>query len=143
MEDILISWYKDVFSTSPIGEISLLQAFDRIRNGITANLIEQIRALPEKSERDNLKSQLPCMTFAGTFSYRSNENLIQASGLACLDFDHVNSPAAFRDYIFKNNDFILAAWISPSGDGVKALARIIEVKNDIEYKQIYTALIQV
>lgn len=45
------------------------------------------------------------------------------SGLLQIDFDKVAGPATLRDLIGKDRH-ILAAWISPSGDGVKALMRI-------------------
>ena len=35
------------------------------------------------------KKKLPLVGFGGTFSTRGNSNLIQHSGLACLDFDHL------------------------------------------------------
>jgi len=143
MEDIKVSWFKNAYTTTPIGEITLLEVFNRIRTGACQKSIEEIRQLSEKSERDELKKNLPCVTFAGIFDpTRKNLNLKQASSLACLDWDHVKDPGAFRDWVFKNHDFILASWISPSGNGVKALALIPVVTSDKEYKQYYEGLLQ-
>ena len=41
--------------------------------------------LVDKYKQDNL----PAVTFAGTFSYRSNDKLIDASGFAALDVEYL------------------------------------------------------
>lgn len=144
--EIRVNWFRNK-STGQWdkwvnGEFTLQQALDRIRNGASRELIEQIRPLATKDERDKVKFWLPAVTFAGTFKdSRKNENLLHASGLACMDWDHLGDPEMFRDFIIEN-DYILAAWVSPSGDGVKALVKIPKVKNDAEYKQYYESLLQ-
>jgi hypothetical protein len=67
--------------------------------------------------------------------------LTEHSELATLDFDHVSDPNFIRDFIFDSYKFVYSAFISPSGDGVKVLVRIPKVKNDEEYKQYYTVLL--
>jgi len=143
MKDIKVSLFENAYNTTPISEISLPEALERIKTGASQELIEKIRQTEDKDERNKLKLQLPAYTLAGTFEpVRNNENIKQASGLAGLDFDHVSDPAALRDWLIKEHDFILTAWISPSGNGVKAIALIPEVKSDKEFKQYYEALLQ-
>jgi hypothetical protein len=49
-----------------------------------------------------------------------NEGRFHHSGLLQLDFDKLDDPPAIRDQIAQD-PHVLAAWISPSGDGVKGL----------------------
>ena len=50
--------------------------------------VEQIRALPGKSDRDALKATLPAITVSGLFTERrAKNNLARHSGLIALDFD--------------------------------------------------------
>jgi hypothetical protein len=131
--------------TSPkiIRSIPIDEALERIRNGQSKKLVEEIRSKTDKKERDEVKKQLPAIVFQGVFSYRDKKHLVKHSQLAILDSDHVRDPAFFRDYIFNNYDFVLASWISPSGDGVKFLCKIPEINTDEEYKQYYQRLLQV
>jgi hypothetical protein len=131
--------------TSPkiIKSIPIDEALERIRNGQSKKLVEEIRSKPDKKERDEVKKQLPAIVFQGVFSYRDKKHLVKHSQLAILDSDHVMDPSFFRDYIFNNYDFVLASWISPSGDGVKFLCKIPEISTDDEYKQYYQRLLQV
>lgn len=139
--DEKISIYNGI-NPEPIGTLEVLEALHRIRHGVSRELVERIRQTADKEARNELKKQLPAITFAGQFNHRDNKSLLQSSGLAILDFDHVDSPVNFRDHVYNDNDFILAAWISPSGDGVKTLAMIPKVESDKEYKQYYEALTQ-
>jgi len=97
------------------------KALDRIRSGASKSLVEKIRSLSLKDERNELKKQLPCVLFSGEFKERNNKSLIKHSGLIVLDFDQID--LSWKEYL-KTLPFIYAAWVSPSGDGVKALVKI-------------------
>ena len=87
--------------------------------------IEELRNEPLKERRDQLKKELSGYCFAGIFTDRSERGFAQHSGLAILDFDKI--PKNEIDSISLSVcqlPFILAAWRSPSGDGIKALLRI-------------------
>ena len=50
--------------------------------------VEQIRTLPDKADRDTLKTTLPAITVSGLFTERrAKNNLSRHSGLIALDFD--------------------------------------------------------
>ncbi|HAV13430.1 MAG TPA: hypothetical protein DCX06_08085, partial [Opitutae bacterium] len=91
-------------------------------NGI-AQKVKQIRATTDKAERDQLKRSLPAAMFSGTFKQRSAKDLEQHSGLLCLDFDHVEGLAEKVDLITPD-DYVVACFISPSGDGLKVLVAV-------------------
>ena len=51
---------------------------------------------------------------------RNEKELIQHSGLLCLDFDHVGNPDRFKERLLKHDYFDTELmFTSPSGDGVK------------------------
>ena len=85
------------------------------------DLIKSIRNEDNDKRRKELKSKLPCILFSGEFSERNDKSIIQHSGLAVIDFDHVGNVAQLKDKL-KLIEYIAAAFVSPSGDGVKAVA---------------------
>lgn len=123
-------------------QISINTALDRIKSGKSKALVNRVRKASGKEAANKIKINLPAVTFAGEFSRRSNAELLEASGLALLDFDNVNNPGPFKREVFASNKFVYAAWISPGGKGVKAAVRIPVVQNDHEYKVHYIALLE-
>lgn len=117
-----ITAFQDVNSKIPF-YTTISKALDRIKTGKSKELIEQVRLEPDRDKRNVLKSKLPSVLFSGEFSDRKNTSIVIHSGFVILDFDHTQNPKDLKQEIFKEN-FILACWISPSGDGVKALAKI-------------------
>jgi hypothetical protein len=77
-------------------------------------LIEQIR-----EGQVDLKKQLPAYSFSGVFTARNDKSCIEHSGFICLDFDKTT-----KEEILKNSKYIYAAFLSPTGTGVKVLVRI-------------------
>lgn len=107
------------------------------KDGSNKEKIEAIRSIQDKEERNKRKSKLKSICFSGEFSYRSAKNIINHSGFACLDFDDVEDPVCLRDSL-QDNEYIYSAFISPSGNGVKAL---VKVPKDIQnYKKYYEAI---
>lgn len=131
-----VDFFKDIKNVTPVAPAKdVFHYLDRIQNGTSKKIVEQIRLEMVKENRNKLKSQLPIVCFAGTFSKRGKDNLKRASGLLILDFDHVDIESTSAQ--LRGLKECLACWISPSGDGVKALIRIQEVANDDEYKFVY------
>jgi hypothetical protein len=92
-----------------------------------------------------MKNALPCVLFSGKFVGRKDSDLIEPSSLIVLDFDNVPDPDELKQFLF-DEPFILASWISPSGNGVKALAVVTDPNKHREhfnalasYFQPYTA----
>jgi hypothetical protein len=136
-----ISIYKNIKSTVPIKDTSVFKVFEAIRNGQYKEKIANIRCSLDKTKRNELKSQLPYVTFCGTFSSRANSNLKNHSGLACLDFDGVEKLEQLRSEI--NDDFYtFASFVSPGGDGLKVLVKIPSVDNNDDYQDYYVSLIE-
>ena len=73
------------------------------------NEVEAIRASTDKAERDRLKSVLPACTISGLFSERNKQNIIQHSGLICLDIDlkdntHIENYDSLKAELVKINN---------------------------------------
>jgi hypothetical protein len=107
------------------------------KDGSNKDKIEAIRSIKDKDKRNEVKSKLKSVCFSGEFSRRSAKNCIKHSGFACLDFDDVEDAICLRDSL-KDNEFIYSAFISPSGNGVKAIVKIPADIND--HKKYYEAL---
>lgn len=80
-----------------------------------------LRSITDKKEARAFKSsQFDYACFCGTFAKRSNADIIQPSGLLCLDFDHLIDVEATRENLLQDDYFDTALlFTSPSGDGIK------------------------
>jgi VirE N-terminal domain/Primase C terminal 1 (PriCT-1) len=113
--------FKNISPNDPF-YIPIDMALARIKEGKSKELVEKIRAEADSEKRNILKRRLPCICFSGKFSERYDNQLIEHSGFIVLDFDHVNIEETLKEASQK--PYIYAAWISPSGDGLKVLALI-------------------
>jgi len=122
----MVSIFKNIRDASVSFIRSLDYVLARIREGKSAKLIEQIRECEDKGERNALKEGLPCICFSGTFKHRSKVGLVSHSGLICLDFDDFESDEILAEWWSKIIDweYTLAAFLSPSGKGLKVVVRI-------------------
>jgi len=97
--------------------------------------IEKFRSdSPEKKEE---KTSFPAITFQGEFKERKKDGLINSSGLLILDFDKTGT--GIKNDLSKI-PYIHVAFVSISGDGIKALVKIPKVYSDEEYKQFFYAI---
>lgn len=99
--------------------------------GKFASTIQSIRATSDEDQQAELKRSLPAVLFSGTFRKRSSKELIQHSGLICMDFDHVDQPDLVIDDM-RFDEHLALAFISPRGNGVKAVFCIPEDCNHHE-----------
>ena len=136
-----VSIYKNIKSVAPLKDTPVLKILESIRDGEYKQKVSNIRLETKKEERNKLKSQLPYVTFCGTFSTRSNSNLKSHSGLACLDFDDVEQLEYLRDSI-NEDSFTFSSFVSPSGDGLKVLVKIPMIDNNNDYQDYYVELIK-
>jgi hypothetical protein len=101
--------------------VDLDKIINRIKTGKSKDLIERIR----NGEKE-LKNTLPCILFAGQFSERNSNSLVEHSGLMCVDFDKYPNDEVMLQHrmeLERNPHFILL-FTSPSGNGTKGVVRI-------------------
>lgn len=92
-------------------------ALQRIKEGKSLSTIEKLRS----GDKDQ-KKKLPIVLWSGVFTERKDGALHDHSGLIVIDFDHVNTEELKPT--ISTDEFVLACWISPSGDGLKAIIPI-------------------
>jgi len=136
-----------VNSVKPLGYLTLEQ-FIRATRKPKNNIIEVFKAIAKaeadgnkelkaKLKQSNLYYFTPAVHVDG---YRRYDNITSWTGLAVLDFDHIDNAADFKEYFFLNYSWIIAAWLSPSKRGVKALAHIPVSHSTDEFKDRFNAL---
>ena len=136
----MITIYKNLFTVSTPFYRDILFALDRIKNGSSKLLVEQIRKEKNKEKRNKLKEQLPAICFSGTFTNRSINGLKEHSGYICLDFDkYENTELMNKDRIKLSKDkYTFALFTSPSGDGLKVIVKIPPIQD--KHKDYFIAL---
>ncbi len=121
-----VTIFKNIKETSTpfIRDVDFI--LNRIKNGNSIDLINQIRKETNTDLRNKLKNNLPSICFSGIFKNRATNGLLEHSGLICLDFDKYSNESDLNDFYehLKNDPFTFSCFISPSGDGIKLIVKI-------------------
>lgn len=122
------SVYKaPVQNTIPYKNVSIPDVCKVLKSDKYKYVTDKLRALTSKAERDMCKvSDFDYTTFSGTFIKRANTAIIQHSNYFCVDFDHVGDRqaiAGLKQQIRLYFEPVLM-FVSPSGDGLKAVFQI-------------------
>ena len=107
---------------------AVLERFRRPNEHLQA-LISRIRTARSKEERDALKRELAQVVFSGTFERRQSDAIRSYAGILTVDLDADQNPG--RDLpaakpLLASDPYVLAAFVSPSGHGLKLLVRVAE-----------------
>jgi len=131
-----ITLFKNIKETSTPFYREVDVILDRIREGATKVLVKQIRLEKDKSERNEIKKNLPAICFSGTFTKRNDGALTEHSGLICLDFDGYKKQKELlsqKESLTKNK-YVYSVFISPSGNGLKVLVKVPQdADNHVNY----------
>lgn len=120
-----ISHYDSLFEKNS-NTITIEESLQRIKTGKSKTIVEEIRNTLDKEKQSSMKKRLPLVCFSGVFDIaRRDENLVEHSGFIVLDFDHIEDVETLKHKMIAYN-FVKAAWVSPSGNGVKALVQIAD-----------------
>lgn len=148
-----ITIFKKSSATAEPHYVDYTESLKRIMKGNSRSVNEAIREETDKSKVRTLKNTLPLVLYAGKFdipveeqkrgqikiSYGKEKSLSTHSGLIVLDFDGFSqNTEEFKKYLTEK-PFIHAAWISPSGAGVKALVKISQPE---KHKEHFFALME-
>jgi len=91
--------------------------------------VREAHATGKKVLKTKLKKTLPSIVVSATFkSKRQEVDIKEFTGLTVMDFDHVEDIPAFKKKL-AGCKIVFAAFVSPSGDGVKAIIRTPAVKD--------------
>lgn len=109
----------------PQRDMGVKEAMDLIGSDTYKEAIIKLRECENAALKKTLKTGLPYFTFSGTFIKRLTDSLKKHSGLLVLDFDDldIDRMPELKEQ-FKTIEWVLAVWISPSGNGLKVLVKI-------------------
>ena len=135
-----ITIFKDIKDTDQPFHREVGVILDRIREGSSRELVNEIRSEKDKTKRNVLKQSLPAICFSGVFSKRLDSSLATHSGLICLDFDGYKSS---KDMLqekqrLSQDKFVFSVFISPSGNGLKVLVKIPGIPDN--HKKYFNSL---
>jgi len=120
---MMVSVYNNITHTSDPAYHDVFTVLEWIKVKRIEKKIVALRKITDKEANRNYKNTLPSIVFAGKFTEREDDFCEELSGLAILDFDHLKDPED-KKLELSALPYILAAFISPNGDGIKALAKI-------------------
>ena len=125
-----VTFFKNVFDKNAPHHVSVSTALDRIKKGQSKTTIDAVR-----SGNKDAKKKLPVVCFSGEFASRADDALFEHSSLLVLDFDHID--VAQAKGALATDDYVYSCWVSPSGDGLKAL---VKVTNPERHRDHFRAL---
>ncbi len=136
MDSKNVTIFKNIKETATPFHREVSVVLQRIKDGASKELVKGIRQEKDKSARNELKKMLPAICFSGIFTKRNDNSLTEHSGLICLDFDGYEKKKdllADKEKLSKS-EFVYSVFISPSGNGLKALIKIPQdVDNHVNY----------
>jgi len=136
MSALSVTIFKNIKETATPFYREVGVVLERIKDGASKDLVKSIRSERDKVKRNDLKKLLPAICFSGTFTKRNDTSLTEHSGLMCLDFDgypKMKDMLEEKERLSKNR-YVYSVFISPSGNGLKALVKIPQdADNHINY----------
>jgi hypothetical protein len=137
-----------IWDATPLGELTLRQFLDvhREPKESTVKVIEEIKEaaknndlkLKDSLKQNNLYSFVPSVKLDGVG--RAYSNVIDYNPVMICEFDKIDHAKELKERLFNNLKCVIAAWISPSGKGLKLLIRIEKPTSIDNYKEYYCGL---
>ena len=130
----MVTLFKNIYDKEPFYK-PVEYALARIKDGASEKKVNEIRTCFDKERASKMKSNLPSICFSGKFgANRTDTDLLEHSGYIVLDFDSIVDVEALK-HVMIAKDFVRACWVSPSGNGVKALVKIASPEKHREHFQ--------
>jgi len=130
-----ISFYQSVRNTSQTTQLDLDDVMTSIQIGEYKELVEKVRAAPDKKTKTQIKLGLPAFTGSGTFSERKNESIIKHSGRIIIDLDNLKDIDEAKALIGAD-EFVEYAFTSVGGEGLAVVFKIDGDKHGQSFQQI-------
>lgn len=135
-----ITIFTDIKSTTAPMYRDVSVVYARIRDGASKDVVKAIRTLTSKVEQDKIKQRLPSVCFSGKFPRRADKEILQHSGLICLDFDKYEASEEMQSdkSKFAKDPYVMSVFVSPRGKGLKVVVKI--PPNADKHKNYFYAL---
>lgn len=130
------SFFPDILKPHQVETIDLDTLLAGIEDSKWGTLVRAVRKAETKDRASDAKKKLPAVTLSGTFSERKAAGLQQYSGLLQIDIDDIKNADHTRNALGLD-PHIIAAFVSPSGKGVKAIM-LVPAKPD-QHKRAFEA----
>lgn len=149
LDDIFFQFFPArIYEATPLGTLTLRQFLDvhREPKDSTVEVIEQIKIAAQNNDlklKDNLKqnnlySFVPSVKLDGLG--RAYSNIEDFNSVMICEFDKIVHAKELKERLFNNLKCVIAAWISPSGKGLKLLIRIEKPTSIDNYKEYYCGM---
>lgn len=117
-----------VTNTRPLKSINIADAYAYITGHYAETRTRQLRSMTDKAEARLYKAaNFDYATFCGQFRTRNDKDILQPSGLICLDFDHLHDVEGLFQALLEDEYFETELLFrSPSGHGLKWIIPIAE-----------------
>jgi len=121
------------------GHTTPAAAIADIQSSKWANQIAALRAATG-DDADRLKKQLPGILWTGTFASRKNDGIESFSGYLCADIDKVPDRIDELRDTANQDPHAAAAFVSPSGTGIKIVFRVPVAADGSQHRQHFNAV---
>lgn len=137
-----------IYDATVLGTLTLRQFLDvhKTPKQSTVDIIEQIKIaaknndlrLKDSLKQNNLYSFIPSVILNG--EGRKLTDIVDFNPVMLVEFDKIDNSIELKERLFNNLKSVIAAWISPSGRGLKLLIRIPKPSSVETYKSYYCGL---
>lgn len=137
-----------IYDAAVLGTLTLRQFLDvhKTPKLSTVEVIEQIKIaaknndlkLKDSLKQNNLYSFVPSVILNG--EGRRLIDIIGYNPIMLVEFDKIDNSLELKERLFNNLKSVIAAWISPSGKGLKLLIRIPKPTSVEDYKAYFCGL---
>lgn len=138
---IFSSYKAPITNTKPYRNTTLVKVHKIITGKYLDKITAQLRSISNKEENRKFKSQnFPYVTFSGTFSKRSNEELVHHSGYLVLDFDYLSNVEQLKQELIQDPWFeTQLLFVSPNGYGLKWIIEI-DIPENLTHEKMFDAV---
>ncbi|MCX6200018.1 MAG: PriCT-2 domain-containing protein [Bacteroidetes bacterium] len=118
------SYFKSIFQEpSKVMSLEDMVALIKTEESDHYSTIQKVRVETDKQVISNLKKTLPAVSVSAVIQgSRKKENVLQHSGLLGIDIDNLTNAASVKERVM-GDPYLLVAFISPSGNGLKLIFR--------------------
>jgi hypothetical protein len=147
----LVSFFKNAYENLPT-DIPAAQFIASTKGNEHKRLVEEIRerfqrALSRgveysqaKRTVDTQKKKLPCVSFAGVLPMRDKKATPKFTGLFQADLDLLGDRLSEIRGTLRDDPHVYSLFVSPTGEGLKAIYRVPICKTAEEYKAAFAAV---
>jgi len=126
-------------SNAITGHTTPADAIADIQSGKWAKQVAALRSATG-DDADKLKKLLPAFLWAGKFTARKNGGIEKFSGLLCADIDKIPERVGELHDIARNDPHVVAAFVSPSGTGIKIVFAVPVAADAKQHQRNFVAV---